>query len=721
MIDFFMKLFKAFNSSQTPWQMSLAIALGMAMGLTPFSGWQSVIIILLALIINIHLGLFIVASGFFAAIAYMFDPIFESIGYYILTNPALADIFTSAYNSSITRTTYFNNTLVMGTSIVALVLIVPIYFALNKIVYIYRDKIATTLQKYTIFKTLGISVSDKKDKFLRIWGFGLFAVLAGLSTAFILLFLDPLTKFSLEKSISIITNKDVEIDSVDVSLKEGSLTINELNVFKNGISSLKTELIAIDLDFNQLFFNRYHIENVVFKGMEFNQVTDAKVKEESPKSSAASKEKSKSEKSSFEFNTSSLPKPEDLIARMGLSSTKNYEQAAAKFENIEKKYKDAIEKNFSKEELNRIKSDAENIKTNFNKIKGVKNITPEHLSLIKKTLDDVKKLRKELKQKKQAFKVLKNEFSKDKKELSSLTNKIVDGAKGDYKNLSENYRFNKQGGLNVVGVVFGKDIKEYTSTFLTYYDMVKPYLKSEEEPPAPPRGEGRWIRFKELNSQVDMLVKNIDLSGVYKLNSFSANMKNISSNQELLNKPFKLKLESEGKLSKSFDLGLTKLNSAELSIDAKAQSMDYVTILADTKLQYSKAKFSTKELNDLNSFNVDIALSEEIVSPKIKVKSDLDEKLKDIFAKVIKQKLQEYKGELKKLIDENMKEKLAELGLKNKDIAELQKVLNGSLDDFVSIDSQLNNQEKGLKSKSTDAVKDKAKEKVNDLLKSFKF
>lgn len=35
MFDLLKKLFKAFNSAQTPWQMSLALSLGMAMGLTP--------------------------------------------------------------------------------------------------------------------------------------------------------------------------------------------------------------------------------------------------------------------------------------------------------------------------------------------------------------------------------------------------------------------------------------------------------------------------------------------------------------------------------------------------------------------------------------------------------------------------------------------------------------------------------------------------------------
>jgi uncharacterized protein (TIGR03545 family)/uncharacterized protein (TIGR03546 family) len=721
MVDFFIKLFKAFNSSQTPWQMSLAISLGMAMGLTPFSGWQSILIIFFVLIINVHIGLFLVSSAFFAGLAYMFDPLFESLGHQILTAAALESFFTSAYNTSIVRLTYFNNTLVMGSSVVAFLLLAPMYFVLNAVVYIYRDKIAAKLQQYTIFKTLGISISDKKDRFLRIWGFGVFAVLAGVVSAFVLLFLDPLTKLSLEKSLSLVSNKDVAIDDVEVSLKEGSLKIKGLDIYKDGISSLQAELIAADLDFNQVLLNRYHIEDVKIQGLKFDQKSDAQAKTASEQKNDTKEKSSKNEKISFDIDTSSLPEPQTLLSRMNLSSDKNYNKAIGEYEAIESKYKDALDKDFSKEEISSLKSDAKEIKEKLNKIKKIKSFKPEHLSLINSTLDDVKKLRKDIKQKSKKIKALKKEFKKDKELISNLSKDILQGAKKDYDNLSENYRFNKQGGMNVVGVLFGNDIKSYLDTALTYYELAKPYLKSEEEPPAPPRGEGRWIRYKEFGSSVDLLVKNVDIEGTYETNTFKANMKNISSNQELLGRAFTLNLNSNGKLSREINLGLTKLKSSDFKIDAKAKSMDYVSFLADAKLHYTNAVFSSKELKSLKEFNVYANMSKEITSPDIKVKSDLDEKLKGIFEQVIKEKLTKYKKELKELIDKNTKERLAKLGVKNKDIEKVSKLLDSSLDEYTDIDAQLGKDEKSLKSKAKGGLEDKAKDKVNDLLKSLKF
>ncbi len=79
-MQFLLKLFRALNSAQTPWQVTFAITLGMVAGLTPLSGIQTVVIFFLAFLLNIHLGLFFASSAFFAGIGYLFDPMFERIG-----------------------------------------------------------------------------------------------------------------------------------------------------------------------------------------------------------------------------------------------------------------------------------------------------------------------------------------------------------------------------------------------------------------------------------------------------------------------------------------------------------------------------------------------------------------------------------------------------------------------------------------------------------------
>ena len=60
--------------------------------------------------VNIHLGLFFVSSAFFAGIAYLFDPVFERIGYALLTSEGLNGLWTVWYNIGLMRLSYFNNT-----------------------------------------------------------------------------------------------------------------------------------------------------------------------------------------------------------------------------------------------------------------------------------------------------------------------------------------------------------------------------------------------------------------------------------------------------------------------------------------------------------------------------------------------------------------------------------------------------------------------------------
>ena len=137
-MKFLLKIFKALNSAQSPWQVTLAITMGMVAGLTPLSGLQNVVIVFLAFLLNIHLGLFFVSAAFFAGVGYLFDPGFEQIGYALLSSGGLQGLWTSWYNNGLMRLTHFNNTLVMGSTVVGLALAVPLYFLLGWLIGRYQ-------------------------------------------------------------------------------------------------------------------------------------------------------------------------------------------------------------------------------------------------------------------------------------------------------------------------------------------------------------------------------------------------------------------------------------------------------------------------------------------------------------------------------------------------------------------------------------------------------
>ena len=126
MIRYFLKLFKALHSDTEPWQLTLAAGFGMVMGLTPFFGIHSWILLALVLLLRVNIAMFVLGWAVFGGIAYMLDPTFSAIGASVLESPALKGLWTTLYNSAFWRSTRFNDTVMMGSTIVALAAFVPL-------------------------------------------------------------------------------------------------------------------------------------------------------------------------------------------------------------------------------------------------------------------------------------------------------------------------------------------------------------------------------------------------------------------------------------------------------------------------------------------------------------------------------------------------------------------------------------------------------------------
>ncbi|HQT92643.1 MAG TPA: DUF2062 domain-containing protein, partial [Candidatus Kryptobacter bacterium] len=73
--------------------------------------------------------------GTFALIAYIFDPIFHSFGYFLLVDVTAPHAFwTYLYNAPIAPLSRFNNTVVPGSFVSGVILSVPIYFGMKRFV-----------------------------------------------------------------------------------------------------------------------------------------------------------------------------------------------------------------------------------------------------------------------------------------------------------------------------------------------------------------------------------------------------------------------------------------------------------------------------------------------------------------------------------------------------------------------------------------------------------
>jgi uncharacterized protein (TIGR03546 family) len=157
MISMLANLLKALNSESGPGQIALAFSLALITGLTPLLSFHNLLILFLACIIRINFGAFILGTLFFSGLAYLLDPMFMSIGESLLLNESLQTFWTGLYQSDFWRITEFNNTLVLGSLVFALVFFIPVLLLSRWLVTTYREKVMSWVNTLKITKILKAS------------------------------------------------------------------------------------------------------------------------------------------------------------------------------------------------------------------------------------------------------------------------------------------------------------------------------------------------------------------------------------------------------------------------------------------------------------------------------------------------------------------------------------------------------------------------------------
>lgn len=129
------------REGQTPKQIAWGFALGVLVGLSPTFTLQGILVWLIILMIDINMAAAVLSFTLFSLFAYLFDPLFHALGFWILTQiDPLYGTYTTLYNMPLAPLTKFNNTVVMGSFVVALLLFVPTYFGMKYFIVKYREK-----------------------------------------------------------------------------------------------------------------------------------------------------------------------------------------------------------------------------------------------------------------------------------------------------------------------------------------------------------------------------------------------------------------------------------------------------------------------------------------------------------------------------------------------------------------------------------------------------
>lgn len=151
-------LVKALHSEGTPGQLAAGIALGAILGLTPLVSLHNAVVFALIVILNVSFPGAMLGWALFVPVGFLLDPLFDWIGHtLLLETPSLIPLWTSLYNMPVAPLTNFNNTVVLGSVVFALLFFVPLFFTARWAVTRYRATIGERVRQSRWYRAVTAS------------------------------------------------------------------------------------------------------------------------------------------------------------------------------------------------------------------------------------------------------------------------------------------------------------------------------------------------------------------------------------------------------------------------------------------------------------------------------------------------------------------------------------------------------------------------------------
>ncbi len=757
----FYKIFKALNSAQSSWQVSLAITLGMLSGFLPMFTIANIVILILVFSINVPFAIFVLSSVLFGSLAFILDPYFASIGYDILTNPSFNTIFTNMYNYAPTLWSSYNHTAVMGSFIFGLISFIPTYIIFKILINKYRiqfQKWFETSKYFSWLNPFSEKKLSKKPGIFRISGFLFIVSFISLIIAFVVLVFDPILKFTLEFTLNKLSSKTIYIDDVTSDFQKGILDINSI-IVKSDKQSDDSKIDKIRFDFNTraLLHKKANITQLTFKNIILNTTQDVQNKTTSEQLVSKLIEN----KNSKEMK---LPKVDDILKKENLQTINQAKIIQKDINEILTRYKTYSKSDINESQLKDLKTRIIALKNQITNIKD-KNDIPNILKNSKSVQEDINTYKNKLSNLNEKYKVDKQLLSKHYETINTLPKK-------EYDYIINKYSLDQRGALNFLGTYFSASLQKYITLGLKYYKLAKPYLNTKEEDIEQKRMSGRYIHFSDKLNLPSFVIHNLNANIKIKELEAKLHAINISNDPKKLNKIISAKITSSNVHYKNSYLNLTHdglkdkqltfldMNIKELknekydtknnlvllnsiiSSKARVDIVDFKTIKANinnnilkTTFDYSSSgsKFDSllkNILKDINKFNINAKIVGDLQDPSISINSNLDKIIAKQLKQVANKKLLKFKNELKEKLTKKFKDELG-TNMSKDDFNKVEKLLStyntdqSIFSNFQNItsssllDDLKNKKINSEKEKAKDKISNKAKEQLQNKLKSL--
>jgi uncharacterized protein (TIGR03546 family) len=156
-IKLIQKLIGTLNSDGTPAQVGAGMAIGSVFGLTPLINLHNLVIFAVVLLVRVTLPA--VMLGWFVAVplGFALDPLFDRLGVLLLEWLALSPVWTAIANTPVIALANLNNSVVLGSLVVWILAVFPLYLLFRWAVARYRATVYARLQQMKVYRAVKAS------------------------------------------------------------------------------------------------------------------------------------------------------------------------------------------------------------------------------------------------------------------------------------------------------------------------------------------------------------------------------------------------------------------------------------------------------------------------------------------------------------------------------------------------------------------------------------
>jgi uncharacterized protein (TIGR03546 family) len=157
LLKLFQKLVATLNSDGTPSQVAAGMAIGTVFGLTPLINLHNLLILAVVMLFRVTIPA--VMLGWLASVplGFALDPMFDSMGRQMLEVLALNPLWTKVTNAPILALANLNNSVVLGSLVFWIIVVVPLFFLFRWGVARYRETVYARIRRMKVYNAVKAS------------------------------------------------------------------------------------------------------------------------------------------------------------------------------------------------------------------------------------------------------------------------------------------------------------------------------------------------------------------------------------------------------------------------------------------------------------------------------------------------------------------------------------------------------------------------------------